>query len=390
MPATIPTERVDFSSGGIRCAAWLTLPAGAGSTSGRRAGARARRDARHDAGAVRAALRRGGHRDAGVRLPQHRRLRRSIRANTSRCASSATTSLRHSTTSKSRPEVDGGRIGLWGTSLGGMNVVRVAAARDDVAVAVVQCPIVHGPGAARRLGLLAALRLTPAIVEDAVARGLRRGRRYVPIVGPPGSSRWSPSPAPKPAGTPRFRRAGAFDNRIAAADAVAMVTTSALRHARHVDAPLLVCVCDRENLMDPAYAALVARRAPRGVARHYDSDHFAIYHPPLVAGVLADQTAFLQEHLGVRRVSCCGPTTHAFTRWPPGSAPTSGRSQACVTAGPTTTCWRTWSSATAPERAWWRPKCCATVDHSTARTQRWPARWPHRERPPNCSTTSSG
>ena len=33
----------------------------------------------------------------------------------------------------------------------------------DVAVAVVQCLIVHGPGAARRLGLLASVRLAPAI-----------------------------------------------------------------------------------------------------------------------------------------------------------------------------------------------------------------------------------
>ena len=47
------------------------------------------------------------------------------------------------------------------------------------------------------------------------------------------------------------------------------------------------------------YAALVARSAPRGIARHYDSDHFAIYHPPLVDSGLADQTAFLQEHFGV-------------------------------------------------------------------------------------------
>jgi hypothetical protein len=52
--------------------------------------------------------------------------------------------------------------------------------------------------------------------------------------------------------------------------------------------------------MDPEYAAMVARRAPCGVARHYDSDHFEIYHPPLVNQVLADQTAFLQEHLDVR------------------------------------------------------------------------------------------
>jgi hypothetical protein len=54
-----------------------------------------------------------------------------------------------------------------------------------------------------------------------------------------------------------------------------------------------------ENLMDSRYAALVADRAPRGVARHYDSDHFAIYHPPLIDQVLADQTAFLREHLDV-------------------------------------------------------------------------------------------
>jgi hypothetical protein len=51
--------------------------------------------------------------------------------------------------------------------------------------------------------------------------------------------------------------------------------------------------------MDPEYAVQLARRAPRGVARHYDSDHFAIYHPPLVDRVLADQVAFLKEHLHV-------------------------------------------------------------------------------------------
>jgi hypothetical protein len=52
--------------------------------------------------------------------------------------------------------------------------------------------------------------------------------------------------------------------------------------------------------MDPKYAAALARRAPKAIARHYDSDHFAIYHAPLVDRVLADQTAFLLEHLDVR------------------------------------------------------------------------------------------
>jgi fermentation-respiration switch protein FrsA (DUF1100 family) len=298
VPTTIPTKRIDFRVRDTRCAAWLTLPPGSGPHPAVVLvhGLGATHDMmlpqyeQHFAAAGIATLA-FDYRYTGASDGQPRQ-----HISTREQCDDVAAALEHL---KSRPEIDGGRIGLWGTSLGGMNAIRVAAARDDIAVAVVQCPIVHGPGAARRLGLLAALRLTPAITEDLVRLIARRGRRYVPIVGPPGSlamvtvagaeSGWS-STVP-----PGF----AFDNRIVAADAVAMVMTSATRHARHIDAPLLVCVCDRENLMDPAYAALVARRAPRGVARRYDSDHFAIYHPPLLPRVLADQTAFLQEHLGV-------------------------------------------------------------------------------------------
>jgi pimeloyl-ACP methyl ester carboxylesterase len=299
MPTTIPTERVDFSCRGTRCAAWLTLPAGSGPHPAVVLvhGLGATHDMmlalyeQHFAAAGIATLA-FDYRNTGASDGQPRQ-----HISTREQCHDVAAALDHL---KSTPEIDGGCIGLWGTSLGGMNVVRVAAARDDVAVAVVQCPIVHGPGAARRLGLLAALRLTPAIVEDLLRMATKRGRRYVPIVGPSGGFAMVTVDGAESGWNSTVPPGGQFDNRIAAADAVAMVTTSAIRHARHIDAPLLVCVCDRENLMDPAYAALVARRAPKGIARHYDSDHFAIYHPPLVTQVLADQTAFLQEHLGVR------------------------------------------------------------------------------------------
>jgi pimeloyl-ACP methyl ester carboxylesterase len=295
---TIPTERVGFPCRGVRCAAWLTLPAG---PSPHPAvvlvhGLGATHDMmlaqyeQHFAAAGIATLA-FDYRNTGA---SDGRPRQHI----------STRAQRHDVVAaleylEARPEVDGERIGLWGTSLGGMNVVRVAADRDDIAVAVVQCPIVHGPAAARRLGLLSVLRLTPAIAEDLLRVVLRCGRRYVPIVGAPGSVAMVTATGAESGWQSTLPPDGHFDNRIAAADAVAMVMTSATRHARRIDAPLLVCICDRENLMDPACAALVARRAPRGVARHYDSDHFAIYHPPLVDQVLAHQTAFLQEHLGV-------------------------------------------------------------------------------------------
>jgi fermentation-respiration switch protein FrsA (DUF1100 family) len=201
---------------------------------------------------------------------------------------------------RSHRAIDSGRVGLWGTSLGGMNVLRVAASRDDVAVAIVQCPMVHGPAAVRRLGVKPALRLAPAIAMDATRAVLRRGRRYVPIVGPPGSPAIVTIAGAEEGWNSTVPAGSHFENRVAAADVLGLVVTSALRHAERITAPLLVCVCDRETLIDPKYVELTARRAPRGTARHYDSDHFEIYHPPLVEQALADQTAFLLEHLDVR------------------------------------------------------------------------------------------
>jgi pimeloyl-ACP methyl ester carboxylesterase len=299
MTVTIPTERVDFDSRGTRCAAWLTLPAGAGphpavvlvhglgATHDMMLGQYEQHFAAAGIATLAFDYRYTGASDGQPR--QHISTRDQCR--------DVAAAIAHL---GGRVDIDAARIGLWGTSLGGMNVIRVAAVRDDVAVAVVQCPIVHGPGAARRLGLLASLRLAPAITEDLLRLALRRGRRYVPIVGPPGGFAMVTVDGAETGWNSTVPPGGSFDNRIAAADAVTMVTTSALRHARNITAPLLVCVCDRENLMDPKYAEVVARRARRGIARHYESDHFAIYHPPLVSRVLDDQTAFLQEHLDVR------------------------------------------------------------------------------------------
>jgi pimeloyl-ACP methyl ester carboxylesterase len=294
----VSTQRTEFLSAGVWCAAWLTVPDGAGPHPavvlvhglGATHDMMLAQYERHFATAGIATLgfdyRHMGESDGS---PRQRvslaRQRADVHA--------ALDFLRR------RPDVDAARLGLWGTSLGAMHVVRVAADRSDVAAAVVQCPIVHGPGAIRRLGLRDPLLLTPAVAEDAIRAGLRRGRRYVPIVGPSGTRAVVTADGAETGWQSTVPPGARFDNRMPAADALALMTTSSLRRARQITAPLLVCVCDRENLMDPRYAIAVAERAPHGVARHYESDHFAIYHPPLVDEVLADQTAFFVEHLCV-------------------------------------------------------------------------------------------
>ncbi|QLL05807.1 alpha/beta hydrolase [Mycobacterium vicinigordonae] len=197
------------------------------------------------------------------------------------------------------PDVDAGRVALWGTSLGAMHVLRVAAQRPDLAAVVVQCPIVDGPATLRRMDPVALLRIGPAILEDAVRAAFGRERRYVPIVGQPGSVAAVTVAGAQAGWDSTVDPGGSFDNRVAASNVIEIAVTSAKRAARRITAPVLVCISDRETLMDPRHAEDVARRAPRGTARHYDGDHFQIYHPPLLADLLADQTAFLKEHLSV-------------------------------------------------------------------------------------------
>ncbi|MBB3603241.1 pimeloyl-ACP methyl ester carboxylesterase [Mycolicibacterium sp. BK556] len=197
------------------------------------------------------------------------------------------------------PDIDAGRIGLWGTSLGAMHALQVAAARDEVAAVVVQCPIVDGPAVVRRMGLSAMVRQTPAILNDAARRVLGRTPHYVPIVGPAGSAAAVTAPGALEGWNGTVSPGGSFDNRVGASDVAEIAITSATRTASRITAPTLVCVSDRETLMDPHRAEDIARRAPRGEARHYDADHFDVYHPPLLAQLLADQTAFLRKHLNV-------------------------------------------------------------------------------------------
>ena len=201
---------------------------------------------------------------------------------------------------------------MWGTSLGALNVVR-AAARSDIAAAVIQCPIVHGPAAARRLGLGALLRMTPAITADVLRGLLRRNRRYIPIVGEPGT-RAMVTVAGALAGwnstVPPGRR---FDNRIGAVHATASVAASALREALNVRAPLLVCACDRETLTDPKYSVRVAHTAPRGVLKRYRPIISTIYHLPLDGHGAGRPDRLPAGASSCPRRRCCATTMFAFS-----------------------------------------------------------------------------
>ena len=299
MNAGYDTARVSFVSRGTRCAGWLTLPDGPGphpglvlahglgATHGMLLSQYEQHFAKSGVATLAFDYRYTGESDGEPRQQF------SMRAHRQDVASACDYLRRHGS-------IDAARLGLWGTSLGALHVLQAAAHCVEVAAVVVQCPIVHGPGTLRRGGTLPVLRLTPAIAADALRRLRRAGRTYVPIVGSPGDLAAVTVAGALDGWYSTVEPGCTFDNRMAAMDVLGIAVSSAKRGVAKIEAPLLVCVSSRETLMDPRHAEDVATSAPRGVLRHYDGDHFQIYQPPLLSTLLADQTTFLQEHLGVR------------------------------------------------------------------------------------------
>ena len=89
-----------------------------------------------------------------------------------------------------------------------------------------------------------------------------------------------------------------FDNRVPAAAALGMLRYHAVTQLPQVRCPLLVCVSDRETLIDPVGVLAAAAKAGKATVRHYPADHFDVYHQPLRNRIVADQISFLAEHLG--------------------------------------------------------------------------------------------
>ena len=129
MPVTIPTERVEFQSDGTRCAAWLTLPPGAGPHPavvlvhgfGATHEMMLPQYEQHFAAAGIATLA-FDYRNTGASdgLPRQRISMRHQRADVAAALDFLA----------AHPQIDAERIGLWGTSLGGMNVAAGGRSAD--------------------------------------------------------------------------------------------------------------------------------------------------------------------------------------------------------------------------------------------------------------------
>jgi pimeloyl-ACP methyl ester carboxylesterase len=190
-----------------------------------------------------------------------------------------------------------GRVALFGSSFSGGHVLQIAAEERDIAAVVSQCPMTDGLLAVLKIPPLQSLKLSRAAIQDQLGALAGRRPKLIPAAARPGELALMSSEDALPGMTSLAGPGSAWRNAASARVGLRIPLYRPGRHAAKIACPLLVCICDEDSLVSTRAAAKVARRAPRGEARHDPIGHFDIYTGEWFERAVAEQTQFLTSHL---------------------------------------------------------------------------------------------
>ena len=195
------------------------------------------------------------------------------------------------------PDVDGSRVAVWGSSLGGGHAIAVAARHPELRAAVAQCPFTDGLASAGALGVRESLTLFGFVARDFLAAAQRKEPVCVPVAAAPGRPGLMTAPDALPGMQALVPEGYQWVNRAAARSVLSLIRYRPGRSTKRIAAPILICISATDSVAPPAQTERYARQAPRGDVRLYAAGHFDFYLDDAFAQLVTEQTEFLVSHL---------------------------------------------------------------------------------------------
>ena len=194
------------------------------------------------------------------------------------------------------PEVDGSRMGLWGTSFSGGHVLVAAAARPAVKAVVSQVPFVDGLGVALSYPPLFSLKAVGHGLLDALGSLVGR-RHYVPIVGTPDEFALLNQPDCMP-GYLSLAPAGVeLENRTPAAVSLVLSSYRPTTRAAKIKCPVLMIAAENDSLIPLKDVEKCAAKIARVQKVSLPVGHFEVYTGAWFEKVSAMEAEFLKATL---------------------------------------------------------------------------------------------
>lgn len=179
---------------------------------------------------------------------------------------------------KRLPDVDRGRIAIWGSSMSGSHVFHVGADREDVAAVIAMTPLTSGLAAGRaavaQTGVFKALSVTAAGLSSRVAQAKGGAQKFMPVVSRPGEGG---ALALEGAYESYTALAGpTWRNEIDTSVGLEMGSIRTTPAAKRLTARLLVQIADFDRYV-PAHSVAKTAEAGRAEVHHYPCDHFDVW-----------------------------------------------------------------------------------------------------------------
>lgn len=218
------------------------------------------------------------------------------------------------------PYVDATQIGIFGSSFGGGNVIRVAARDPTIKAVISQCPFTSGFHSSLTIGLGVLPKLAFMGIRDLLF-GTDEQPYYIPLVGLPGEGELE-CPDDRSCNallTRSFLAAALMNSPGSRAGCDALIPEGyvhleviparfALKipfmrpgsYASQVEVPILFAICAQDTVAPPKPTLEFAKQAPKFTIKWYDDmGHFDIYLGEAYNKATADYVAFLKHHLPV-------------------------------------------------------------------------------------------
>jgi uncharacterized protein len=200
---------------------------------------------------------------------------------------------------RTHPQVDGARLALWGTSLGGGLALVIGANDANVRAVVAQVPQIDAnmEGEATFPGVIWVIRLLFTGWCSMASEAMGFGEWTIPAIAPSDGFGMITDDKANEASTRGTPKGTTYRNEIVAHSIFTFDDYNPAVQAVGIKAPVLLIAARGDRFAPFAAAEAFARAHPNVTLTEIEGDHFDVYAPPRSEEAAASAVRFLKEHL---------------------------------------------------------------------------------------------
>ncbi|MEQ9225712.1 MAG: alpha/beta fold hydrolase [Parvibaculum sp.] len=194
-------------------------------------------------------------------------------------------------------EVDGARVALWGSSLGGGHALIAAANDGNVRAIVAQVPMVDADADAPMPSFAWIFGVLRTATWDSLRDALGFSPYYVPVVAEPGTFAVVNFEGATDVVLPLVPEGSLWENRVAARLFFGLANYRPIARAAEISVPVLLLPARDDTIVPLASVEAFAEAAPDARVHVMEGGHFDLYFEPALSEAAEIEARFLAGHL---------------------------------------------------------------------------------------------